>query len=152
MVVAWMAVWLGLAAVYGRLSAQRTGASRGRDSQIDVGARRREAGHAHLGDGCTGVRLQDTHTRVTALQRLTHARAQALRHDDLDVDVLLREQRGHGALEIGPAVHRRHDHGQLRARVSHRHRPGPRAPRPARPDRAGSRPLRPATRRRGMRR
>jgi hypothetical protein len=38
MIVAWMAVWLGLAFVYGRLNAQRMDAGRRHDIRINVGA------------------------------------------------------------------------------------------------------------------
>jgi hypothetical protein len=38
MVVAWMAVWLGLAAVYSRLDARRTDPSRRHDSRVSLGA------------------------------------------------------------------------------------------------------------------
>lgn len=38
MIVAWMAVWLGLAFVYGRLSAQRTNAGNRHDIRVNLGA------------------------------------------------------------------------------------------------------------------
>ena len=38
MVVAWMAVWLGLAAVYGRLNAQRIDAGQRHDIRVSLGA------------------------------------------------------------------------------------------------------------------